>query len=60
MFFKLTFMSRNISLFIAPPIDRFAPNLAQSLWVMSEASDLSFMSTAFTLTKIRDGKCFFS
>ena len=47
-----TFMSLDVSLFIAPPIGQFVPNLVESFSLTSETTDLSLTSIAFTLTKI--------
>ena len=52
------FMSLDFSLIIAPPICQLLPNLAQSVWMMSERSELSLTWIAFTLTKICNGMCF--
>ena len=52
------FMSLDFSLFVAPPIGKFPPNLAQSVWLTSETIHLSLMLIAFSLTKICKGMCF--
>ena len=54
----INFASLDISVFIAPPIGRFWPNLAQRPGLTSETIVSSLMLITFILTKLCKSTCF--